>query len=262
MKRFQNPASIAYIALIYIFFYLPIGVLIFLSFNNSEYSMIWHGFSWKWYQKLFNDIDLWTAAWHSFILGILAATIASVIGLLAAVSLYRYRFFGKNLLHGLIFILIVSPDIVTGTSLLILYSFIKLNLGFWSLLFAHVTLCVPFVAITIYSRITTLDKHIFEAAKDLGASDLMIFFRIIIPLLLPGILAGWLLSFSLSLDDVIISYFVAGPSFQILPLEIYSMVKLGVNPEVNALCTVLFAVTILLVSLSQFFAAKKPKELL
>lgn len=249
----------AYLSIIYLFFYLPIAILIIYSFNNAQYSMLWHGFTLTWYHQLWQDSDLWLAVVNSLIVGILAASIASVIGVLAAVCLYRYRFFGKKLLHGLLFILIVAPDMVMGTSLLILYNMVKMPLGFWSLLLAHITFCIPFVAVTVYSRITSIDKNIFEAAKDLGASDLMTFIRITVPLLLPAILAGWLLSFTLSLDDVIISYFVTGPTFQILPLTIYSMVRLGVNPIINALSAILFGVTLLLVLISQLLLKKRIK---
>jgi spermidine/putrescine transport system permease protein len=250
-------SKIAYIAAIYLFFYFPIAVLIAYSFNNAQYSLVWHGFSWNWYQQLAGDTDLQTVAMHSLIIGVLAATLATILGTLAAVSLYRYQFYGKKLLHSLIFILIVSPDIVIGISLLILFSTLKITLGFWTLLLSHITFCLPFVSVTVYSRITGLDKNIFEAAKDLGATELTTFWRIIVPLLWPAIFAGWLLSFTLSLDDVIISYFVTGPDFNILPLQIYSMVRLGINPEINALCSVLFGLTLIIVLAGHFALRKK-----
>jgi spermidine/putrescine transport system permease protein len=158
----------------------------------------------------------------------------------------------------LIFILILSPDIVMGISLLILFSLLKITLGFWSLLLAHITFCIPFVVVTVYSRIVSFDEYIFEAAKDLGARDSVILTRIILPLLWPALAAGWLLSFTLSIDDVIISYFVAGPDFEILPLKIYSMVRLGVKPEINALCTVTFGLTLILIVISQLTLRRKP----
>lgn len=246
-----------YLLAIYTFIYLPIITLMIYSFNAAQYSLLWHGFSTRWYFELFQDTDLWIAAWHSLILGILAASIAVVIGALAGVSLFRYHFKGKKFLYSLIFILILSPDIVMGISLLILFSFFNFTLGFLTLLFAHITFCIPFVVVTVYSRITSFDKYIFEAAKDLGATDLRIFTHIILPLLWPALLAGWLLSFTLSLDDVIISYFVAGPDFEILPLKIYSMVRLGVKPEINALCAITFGVTLLLITTSQLLLRKK-----
>ncbi len=248
----------SYLTAVYLFFYIPIIVLIIYSFNNAQYSLVWHGFSFRWYHELFADTDLWIAVGHSLVLGIVAASIAMCIGALAAVSLYRYDFPGRQGLYALIFILILSPDIVMGISLLILFSLIKISLGFWSLLLAHITFCIPFVVVTVYSRIVSFDEYIFEAAKDLGATDTAIFTRIILPLLWPALVSGWLLSFTLSLDDVIISYFVAGPDFEILPLKIYSMVRLGVKPEINALCSVTFALTLLLVILSQLVLRKKP----
>lgn len=256
MKLKQLSVS-SYLTAVYLFFYAPIILLIVYSFNNTQYSLLWHGFTWAWYIELFNDSDLWIATWHSLFLSLSAATCAAVIGVLAAVSLYRYRFVGKNLLHGLVFILILSPEIVTGASLLILFTLIDMPLGFTSLLLSHISFCIPFVIVTSYSRLVSLDKNIFEAAKDLGATDWTIFHRIILPLLWPAVFAGWLLSLTLSLDDVIISYFVAGPEFEILPLRIYSMVRSGVKPEINALCTVLFCLTLLLVVLSQLALKKK-----
>jgi spermidine/putrescine transport system permease protein len=250
-------SKIAYLSAIYLFFYFPIAVLIVYSFNNSSYSLIWHGFTLSWYQQLFADTDLQLVALHSLVVGVLAATFATVLGTITAVSLYRYVFRGKQLLHALIFILIVSPDIVMGISLLILFSTLKATLGFWTLLLSHITFCMPFVAVTVYSRIIGLDKNIFEAAKDLGATDFTVFKKVIIPLLWPAILVGWLLSFTLSLDDVIVSFFVTGPEFNILPLQIYSMVRLGVKPEVNALCSVMFSLTLLIVLLSQLVMRKK-----
>jgi spermidine/putrescine transport system permease protein len=245
-----------YLSFIYLFFYLPIIVLIIYSFNDSSFSLVWHGFTWHWYQELFSDTDLWVAAWHSFLLGVTSAVFATLIGTLAAHMLYRYRFFGRHFLNGIVFVLILTPEIVTGAALLILFAFLDLSLGFFSLLLAHVSFCIPFVIVTTYSRLLSFDKNIFEAAKDLGASDGLIFLRIVLPLLWPAVFASLLLSFTLSLDDVIISYFVAGPEFQILPLEIYSMVRAGVKPEINALCTVLFVVTLTLVVLAQLLLKK------
>lgn len=250
-------SKLLYPAFVYFFLYFPIAIVVVYSFNASRYSLLWHGFTTQWYVQLFHDSGLQIVALHSLTVGILAATFASILGTLAAVSLYRYRFFGKQILHGLVFVLIVSPDIVMAISLLLLYTVIKLPLGFTTLLLSHITFCMPFVTVVVHSRIVSMDKYVFEAAKDLGASDFMIFRRIIVPLLWPAILAGWLLSFTLSLDDVIISYFVTGPTFGILPLTIFSQVRVGVKPEINALCTVLLFLTLIIVLLSQLALRKK-----
>ena len=250
-------AKFSYLTVIYCFFYFPIILLVVYSFNNSTYSLLWHGFTLDWYKQLGDDTDLAVVALHSLEVGVLAASLATFIGTIAATCLYRYRFFGKNLLHGLLFVLIVSPDIVMGISLLILFFLLKMRLGFWSLLLSHITFCIPFVAVTVYSRLSGLDKNVFEAARDLGANDFMSFRRIIIPMLWPAILAGWLLSFTLSLDDVIISFFVTGPDFQILPLYIYPLVRIGLKPELNALCSVMFAITLFIVVLFQLILPTK-----
>jgi len=257
MKKFTQ---YLYPAFVYLFLYVPIAIVIIFSFNDASRSLIWKGFTLKWYAELFHDSGMLLVTGHSLIIGILAASIATIIGTITAVSLFRYRFLGKKLLHGLLFVMLVTPEIVMGISLLLLYSSAKLPLGFWSLLLAHTTLCIPFVAITVHSRITTLDKAIFEAARDLGASDFGIFSKIIIPLLHPAIIAGWLLSFTLSLDDVITSYFVSGANFSILPLKIYAMVRLGIKPEINALCTLLLVGTLFIVVGAQLALQKNQKH--
>lgn len=250
-------SKLSYLLAIYLFLYTPIFVLIAYSFNDSSFSLVWQGFTWRWYESLLQNTDLQVVALHSILVGFLAATGATIIGTLAAVNLYRYQFFGKKLIHGLIFILIISPDIVTGISLLILFSTLKMSLGFWTLLLSHITFCIPFVTVTVYSRLTGQDKNLFEAAKDLGATEGTIFRRILIPLLWPAICAGWLLSFTLSLDDVIISFFVTGPEFDILPLKIFSMVRVGIKPEINALCSVMFGLTLAIVLIYQLTIGKK-----
>lgn len=251
---------IAYALLMYLFLYIPITVVIIYSFNNSKYSLLWHGFTLQWYNVLIHDDALLLVAFHSFIVGVLAASAASIIGTLAATSLYRYRFLGKRILHGLIFIIIITPDIVMAISLLLLYTVLKMTLGFWTLLLSHITFCIPFVTVVVFSRMQSFDRYIFEAARDLGATDFMIFHRIIVPMLWPAILAGWLLSFTLSIDDVIISYFVTGPSFGILPLTIYSLVRVGIKPEINALCSVILLITLFIVIISQLALRSKKTE--
>ncbi len=249
--------KISYAVFIYAFLYIPIAVVVWFSFNNADRSLLWHGFTWHWYGVLFQDSDMFTITLHSLAVGTLAATFAMILGTFAAVCFYRYRFFGKKLFFGLLFILVIVPDIVLAIAFLLLFRTINVPLGFWSLLIAHITFCLPFVFVTLNSRLSSTNPFLVEAARDLGASESKIFFRVLVPLLLPGLLAGWLLSFTLSLDDVIISYFVTGPSFQILPLKIFAMVRLGVSPEINALCTLLLGFTIIIVLISQLALRKK-----
>lgn len=249
MKRL----STLYLLLGYAFFYTPILILVAYSFNNSELSLEWHGFTWHWYGQLWEDTQLLQTAWHSLILGVSAASIATFIGGLSAFSLVHYRFKGRGFLFLLIFMLIILPDIILGAALLVIFSRMEVPLGFVSLLLAHVTFCIPFVVVIVMGRLTSYDQNIIEAATDLGASQWQLLQKVIIPLMLPALAAAWLLSFTLSLDDVLISYFVAGPGFQILPLAIFSMVKLGVNPEVNALTTIILLFTTTSVFLSFVF---------
>lgn len=253
-KRSQGPGRLmrAYMGLIYLFLYLPIGVLIVYSFNSNKYSAVWKGFTWQWYTQLFNDSQLIQAALNSLVIAAVSATASVLIGTLSAVALWRYRFRGRQTLNGLLYVVMMSPDIIMAVALLAIFVALGINLGFWSLLIAHVTFCLPFVIITVYARLSGFNVQLLDAARDLGASEFVAFRRIIVPLLGSAILAGWLLAFTLSLDDVIVSFFVTGPDFQILPLKIYSMVRLGVKPEVNALASLLFVLSLILVAGSQW----------
>jgi spermidine/putrescine transport system permease protein len=249
--------KIVYMSTVYLFLYLPLIILIVLSFNNVHMSFEWHGFTWQWYQALLSDDQLHSALYHSLCIGILSASIATSIGTLGALALYRYRFLGKNFLYALVFALIIAPDLVMGISLLLFFSALKIYLGFFTLLIAHITFCVPFVVVMVYGRLTGFNRYLLEAARDLGANDYLTFTKIILPLLKPAILGAWLVSFALSIDDLVISFFVTGPSFQVLPLYIYSQVRIGPTPEINALCTVLIAATFIIVLLAQWALKRK-----
>jgi spermidine/putrescine transport system permease protein len=243
--------------LVFAYLYIPIGVLIANAFNRSRYGIRWEGFTLDWFSRLAGNASLMEAARHSVTIALVSASAAALIGTLAAVALYRYRFRGKGFVGGMLFVVMMSPDIVMAISLLALFVVLGISLGFWSLLFAHITFCLPFVVITVYSRLKGFDVRMLEAARDLGAGEAVVFRKIILPLAGPAIAAGWLLSFTLSLDDVIVSSFVTGPSYEILPLKIYSMVKVGVSPEVNALATIMLAVSLALVVISQLLLRKK-----
>ena len=246
-----------FMAIIYAYLYIPIIILIVNSFNESRFGIQWQGFSTKWYELLANNDSLLEAAGHSLTMAVLSATFATAIGTLTAVALFRYRFRGKPFVGGMLFVVMMSPDIVMAMSLLVLFMILGVSLGFWSLLFSHITFCLPFVVVTVYARLKDFDVKMLEAARDLGAGEFTILRKIILPLALPAVVAGWLLSFTLSMDDVVVSSFVTGPSYEILPLKIYSMVKVGVSPEVNALATVLLIMSLLLVCLSQWVMRDK-----
>ena len=240
-----------FMSIIYAYLYIPIIILIVNSFNSSRFGINWKGFTTDWYAILFNNDSLLQAAGHSLTMAVTSATFATLIGSLAAVALYRYRFRGKKFVGGMLFVVMMSPDIVMAISLLVLFMILGVSLGFWSLLFSHITFCLPFVVVTVYSRLSGFDVKMLEAAKDLGAGEFTILRKIIMPLAMPAVASGWLLSFTLSMDDVVVSSFVTGPSYEILPLKIYSMVKVGVSPEVNALATILLGLSLILVLISQ-----------
>lgn len=237
--------------LILFLIYIPILVLVVNSFNASKYGIKWGGFTFKWYEKFWNNDGLMTAALNSLTVSIVAASVATIIGTLAAVALHRYQFKGKALLSSMVFVSMLTPEIVMAISLLIVFMTLGIKLGFVSLVIGHITFCLPFVIVAVYSRLKGFDMKMLEAARDLGASESNIFWKIILPLALPAVSAGWLLSFTLSLDDVIVSAFVTGPGYEILPLKVYSMVRVGVSPEVNAISTILLVVSLILVVISQ-----------
>lgn len=241
---------------VYAYLYIPIIILVTNSFNEDRYGLSWKGFSWNWYERLFNNDTLIQAAFHSVTIAFFAATLATIVGGLTAIALYRYRFRGKQAVSGMLFIVMMSPDIVMAVSLLALFMIVGISLGFWSLLLAHVTFCLPYVTVTIFSRLNGFDARMLEAAKDLGASEVTILRKIILPLALPAVVSGWLLSFTISLDDVVVSSFVSGVSYEILPLRIFSLVKTGVTPEVNALATIMIVLSLGLVILSQLVTRK------
>jgi len=241
-----------YLTSIYLFLYVPILILVVYSFNDTKYSTNWQGFTLKWYAQLFTDAPLKEAFVNSLIIAFTSSVVATVLGTIGALAFYRYRFIGRKVMYTFIYIVMMSPDIVMGISLLMFFITIGLATGPLTLLLAHITFCLPFVVVTVYSRISGFDRNIIDVAKDLGASELQMFRHIMLPLLMPAIIAGWLLSFTLSLDDVVVSFFTTGPSFEILPLKIYSMVRLGIKPEINALSAVMVLLSLITVSVAHF----------
>ncbi len=248
-----------YVVLVYIFLYLPLIILIIFSFNDSASGTIWKGFTLRWYEKLFNSSSLISGLVNSLIVGVTSATIVTVIGTLASVTLFRFNFFGKNFIISLLYILIMSPEIIMGISLLLLFKFLSIDLGFQTLLITHITLCLPFVMAVLFTRLANFDINIIEAAKDLGANELQTFFYIILPSILPAVVAAWILSFTISMDDSICAFFTSGPRFEILPQKIYAMVRTGVKPEVNALSTIIFGASMLIIIIAQIMLKERKK---
>ena len=255
----RRALSYGYLVFVYLFLYVPIVVLVVYSFNDTKFSTNWQGFTLSWYGKLLTDGPLMEAFANSLIVAVTSSTIATVLGTLAAFAIYRYRFIGRKISFSFIYVSMMSPDIVMGISLLMFFILVGLSIGATTLLLAHITFCLPFVVVTVYARISGFDSHIIDSAKDLGATELGMFRHVVMPMLMPAIIAGWLLSFTLSLDDVVVSFFTTGPSFEVLPLKIYSMVRLGIKPEINALSAVMFFVSLVTVTMAHLMIAKENK---
>jgi putrescine transport system permease protein len=228
------------------FLYLPILILILFSFNESRLVTVWAGFSTKWYVSLLGNDQLLAAAWITVKVALISATIATVLGTLAAVVMVRRgRFPGRTLFSGMIYAPLVMPEVITGLSLLLLFVAMGLSRGFWTIIVAHITFSMCFVAVVVQSRLVSFDRNLEEAAQDLGCTPFKSFMVITLPGIAPGLIAGWMLAFTLSLDDLVIASFTTGPGATTLPMKIYSAVRLGVTPEINAICTILIALVTL-----------------
>jgi spermidine/putrescine transport system permease protein len=237
---------------VYAFLYLPLLIVVVYSFNDSRLNAEWVGFTTQWYVTLFNDFDMLIAARNSVLIALAASLVATVLGTLAGLAIHRYKL---RLLPVLTVAPIAMPEILLGVSLLLFFNLVArpvlgLELGMWSVIVAHITFCIGFVAIVVRVSLAGLDDSLFEAARDLGASPWHTFRRITFPLILPAILAGALMSFALSLDDFVITFFTAGVGVSTLPLEIYSMIKIAVTPEVNAVSTLMMLLTLGLIVLA------------
>ena len=232
-------------SLVYLFLYVPLAVVVLFSFNDSKLNAEWVGFTWKWYHKLFQNGDILHAAANSLIIATVSALLATVLGTLAGLSIYRFR---QKWLSALVLGPIAMPDILIGVSLLLMFILFNATLGMTSIILAHVSFCIGFVALAVQSRLSGMDQSLVEAARDLGATPLQAFRLVTLPLLKPGIIAGGMMAFTLSIDDFVITFFTAGVGSSKLPLEIYSMVKIAVTPEVNAVSTLLMLVTLVLIT--------------
>ena len=258
LGKVPDRALFLFAALIYVFLYAPILVLVFFSFNSSKSTQVWTGFSLEWYGELIRDQTVLDAFRTSMIVGVSATAIATVIGTLTALALTRHSFRGKSTADSAIYAATVMPEIVVGVSLLIFFVAIQFTLGITTIVIAHVAFTISFVTIVVRARLSGMDRSIEEAAQDLGANPVQTFLRVTLPLILPGVMAGALLAFTLSLDDFVITFFVSGVGSSTLPLKIYSMIKFGVSPVINALSTVMLVATMVLIfGGSRFFMRKE-----
>ncbi|MFO1120631.1 MAG: ABC transporter permease subunit [Rhodospirillales bacterium] len=243
MRQGFSPVTVLALTFGFAFLYLPILLLVIFSFNDSRLVTVWAGFSTRWYGELLRNELLLDAAWVTLRIGIVSATLALVLGTLAAISLVRYaRFRGRMLFSGMTVAPLVMPDVITGLSLLLLFVSLNWERGFWTVVIAHTTFATAYVAVVVQSRLLTFDAMLEEAAMDLGATPVKTFFVITLPVIAPALASGWLLAFTLSIDDLVIASFTTGPGATTLPMRIYSQVRLGVTPEINAISTVLIGI--------------------
>ncbi|HKS84160.1 MAG TPA: ABC transporter permease [Pseudolabrys sp.] len=237
------------------FLYLPIFILVIYSFNGSRLVTVWGGWSLEWYRQLLRDNAVLEAAWISLRVALVSATAATILGTLAALTLTRAgNFYGRLLFSGMVYAPLVMPEVITGLSLLLLFVAVNVDRGFWTVAIAHTTLTMCFVTVIVQSRLIGFDRSLEEAAMDLGCPPFRTFLTVTLPLIAPAIAAGWMLAFSLSLDDLVIASFTTGPGATTLPIRIYSEVRLGVKPEINAICTIMIAVVALATVVSSLVA--------
>lgn len=228
----------------YAFLYVPLIVVVVYSFNDSRLNAEWVGFTWHWYDVLFHDEQMLQAAWNSLVIGVVSSAAATLFGTMAGYAMYRYRL---RLLPVLVLTPIAIPEILMGVSLLIFFVMLNLTLGLVSIILSHIAFSIGFVAIVVRSRLSGMDESLTEAARDLGATQWESFRLVTLPLIMPGIVAGALMAFTLSIDDFVITFFTAGVDSTTLPLQIYSMIKIAVTPEVNAVSTLLMLLTLVLI---------------
>jgi spermidine/putrescine transport system permease protein len=237
----------------YLFLYAPIVILLVFSFNASKFaSAAWKGFSLKWYFELFQNEAIGTAVKNSLYIGFISTLVSTIFGTMVALAMERHKFWGKLAFDGLLYLPIIIPDIAMAVMLLLFFVLVRMPLGRYTIIISHIAFNISFVAVVVRARLAQFDMNLEEAAQDLYANEAQTFRRVTLPLLMPGILGGALLAFTLSLDDFVITFFTSGPGATTLPLRIYSMVKLGVTPEINALSSVMLLASFVLVLLSFF----------
>jgi len=231
-------------SLVYAFLYVPLAIVVAFSFNDSRLNAEWVGFTLHWYDVLFHDEQMLAAALNSLVIALVASSASTVLGTLAGYAMYRYRL---RLLPVLVLTPIAIPEILMGVSLLMFFVMLNMTLGLLSIMLSHIAFCIGFVAIVVRSRLSGMDESLTEAARDLGATPAQAFRLVTLPLIMPGIVAGALMAFTLSIDDFVITFFTAGVDATTLPLQIYSMIKIAVTPEVNAISTLLMLLTLVLI---------------
>jgi len=261
MKRTFSWFNLTSVTLGFAFLYIPILLLVIYSFNESKLVTVWAGFSTKWYGSLLENQSLKDAAWVTLRVAFVSATIATVLGTMAAITLVRMgRFPGRTLFSGMIFAPLVMPDVITGLSLLLIFVALGIDRGFWTITLAHITFTMCYAAVVVQARLQDFDKSVEEAAMDLGAKPLNTFFQVTLPIIAPSVISAWLLAFTLSLDDLVIASFTTGPGATTLPMKIYSQVRLGVTPEINAISTILIGIVTTGVVCAAWFTKRQTEK--
>ncbi len=256
MKKSKFP--LIYVAVVTAILYIPIIVAVIFSFNDSRLYTTWGGFSLRWYETLFKDEDIFEALLNSLLVGFTSCILSAVIATAAALGFRKKQPF-SGIFKSTSMIPIMVPEIILGMAFLVFFHFLNLPFGFITLVIAHMTFCIPYIYLQVSTRVASLDIAPTEAARMLGAGPLRAFFTITLPDLLPSILSGMFIAFAMSFDDVIISMFVVGPKFNTLPIKIYTQVKTGITPEINALCTLMLLVTVICLGASKLLKGRKVK---
>lgn len=266
-----------YLFLCFLFLYAPILVLIIFSFNQSKNRANFTGFTLKWYRDLFQNELIMTSLRNTIVVAIISSLVATVIGTIAAIGISGMKKRAKGIVMNITYLPVINPEIITGVSTMLLLVLIcntitqlaasifgmqlKLELGMWSVLISHITFCLPYIILNVLPKLRQMDPHLYEAAIDLGCSPVQAFFKVVIPEIMPGILSGCLMAFTFSLDDFIITYFTSGSSFQTLPVTIYSMTRMKINPQINALSAIMFVVVLVLLLLTNVSPSKRTKRI-
>lgn len=260
MKKFSHKL---YFGLIMAFLYAPLIYLIAYSFNDGKTS-VWKGFTLKWYVALFQDAQIMQSLYNTLIVAVLAALFATILGTLAAIGIYNFKGAARSVVVNVSNIPIINPEIVTGVSLMLLFTmagvWMSFEMGFGTVLLAHIAFCTPYVILNVMPRLKRMDYSIYEAALDLGCSSVKAFFKVVLPEIMPGIFSGMLISFTYSLDDFVITYFTRGSKFQTLPIQIYTMTHQRINPKANALSAILFVVILMILVIINIRSNKEAKQ--
>ncbi|MBP0962869.1 MAG: ABC transporter permease [Oscillospiraceae bacterium] len=252
--------SRCYVGLVMFFLYVPIFVLIVYSFNENKSRGVWTGFSFKCYRELFHNEIILQSLSNTLFIAVVSSILATLLGTAAAIGIFSMSRKARSLVMNVTYFPIINPEIVTGVSLMLLFAMCGIDLGYLTLIIAHMTFCTPYVILNVLPKLRQMDSHIYEAALDLGCSPLQAFYKVIIPEIMPGILSGLMMSFTYSLDDFIISYFVSSSTSQTLPITIYSMTRRKVSPEINALSAIIFVVVLVILIAVNVYGARQEKQ--